>query len=182
PDVRVFDGTTGALVREFMAFDPSFTGGIYVAAGDTAGVGRANIIVGAGAGGGPNVKVFDGVSLGLQANFFAYAPGFSGGVRVAAGDVTGDGKADIVTGAGAGGGPHVKVIDATKLSQVGADGQIQNTALKYSFLAFSSSDTGGVYVAAGDLDGDGKADIVASQGTAGSAHVRTFSGLTGAQT
>jgi hypothetical protein len=32
------------------------------------------------------------------ANFYAYDPAFKGGVGVAAGDVTGDGVADIITG------------------------------------------------------------------------------------
>jgi hypothetical protein len=60
PDIRVFDGRTGALIQEFMAYDPNFTGGVYVAAGDVNGDGKADIITGADAGGGPHVKVFSG--------------------------------------------------------------------------------------------------------------------------
>src|SRR4051812_9619522 len=68
------------------------------------------LAVGADAGGGPNVKVFnrDGT---LRFNFLAFDPGFVGGVRVAQGDVNGDGTADIFVGAGPGGAPHVKVFD-----------------------------------------------------------------------
>src|SRR5262249_59785610 len=97
----------GALVFSFFAYDVNFTGGVFVAAGDVNGDGRADIITGAGASGGPHVKVFSGADLSLLHSFMAYDPAFRGGVRVAAGDVTGDGRADIITGAGAGGGPHV---------------------------------------------------------------------------
>src|SRR5262249_28229969 len=78
---------------------------------------RIPIVTGAGRGGLPLVHVYnpDG---SLAANFFAFDPGFAGGVRVAAGDVTGDGIPDVVVAAGVTGGPHVKVIDGTKLNQV----------------------------------------------------------------
>src|SRR5262249_36670853 len=172
PNVKVFDGANGALIMNFMAYNASFTGGVFVAAGDVNGDGKADIITGVGPGGGPHVKVFDGSNpSNVLASFFAYPSGFTGGVAVAAGDVNGDGKADIITGAGPGGGPHVKVFNGAS---------IPNTL--YSFFAFPGIGyTGGVSVAAGDLDGDGKADIIAGQATGPNAHVRTFRGSDGAQ-
>src|SRR5262249_44252934 len=67
--------------------------------------------VGADVGGGPEVKVYDAVTNQLRSDFYAYDPSFSGGVRVAVGDVTGDGTPDIITAPGPSGGPNVKVFD-----------------------------------------------------------------------
>src|SRR5262249_49534572 len=79
------------------------------------------------------------------------------------------GAADIITGAGPTGGPHVGVRDGTNVNNV-----------LYSFFAFDSTYTGGIFVAGGDLDGDNKADIIASQGSGANARLRTFRGSTGA--
>ena len=54
-------------------------------------------------------------------------PGFTGQVNVAVGDVTGDGKSDIITAPGAGGGPHVKVYNG------------QTRALVYEFFAYNAA-------------------------------------------
>ena len=99
-----------AEVRGFFAYDPAFTGGVFVAAGDVTGDGIADVITGAGPGGGPHVRVFDGATGTELRSFFAFPPGFTGGVFVGAGDVTGDGVADLITGAGPGGGPHVRIF------------------------------------------------------------------------
>src|SRR5215470_12146374 len=111
PHVKVFDGATGATIMSFFAYNPAFTGGVFVAAGDVNGDGFADVVTGAGAGGGPLVQVFSGRDGTLLRSFFAYEPAFTGGVRVAVGDVNGDGIPDIVTAAGPGGGPHVKIFD-----------------------------------------------------------------------
>ncbi|HSR41661.1 MAG TPA: VCBS repeat-containing protein, partial [Longimicrobiales bacterium] len=138
PHVKVFDGATGNELMSFFAYTPTFTGGVFVGSGDVNGDGFADIVTGAGAGGGPHVKVFDGATGNESASFFAYAPQFTGGVTVSAGDVNDDGHADIITGAGAGGGPHVKIFD-------GATGNESA-----SFFAYDAAFQGGVFVAGGD--------------------------------
>ena len=65
--------------------------------------------------------------------------GFAGGVRVAAADVNGDGRADIIAGAGPGGAPHVRVFSGLDLSPLS------------SFFAFEPEFTGGVFVAAATI-------------------------------
>jgi hypothetical protein len=164
PEIKVFDGQTGHVLRDFFAFSPNFTGGVYVAAGDVNGDGLAEIIVGADAGGGPQVTVFSGKDGSVLRSFFPYDPNFHGGVRVAAGDVNGDGQADIITGAGPGGGPQVTVLS-------GADGSVLQ-----SFFAYDPNFAGGVYVAAGDVNGDGHADVIVGAGAGGGPQVRVFSG------
>ena len=125
--------------------------------------GFAEIITGAGPGGGPHVEVFSGKDGSLLRSFFAYASSFAGGVRVAAGDVNHDGFADVVTGAGPGGGPHVRGFDGTNTANVLA-----------SFFAYDASFLGGVNLAAGDVNADGFADIITGAGTGGGPHVKVF--------
>jgi hypothetical protein len=153
------------------SFQPygTFTGGVSVAAGDVNGDGTADIVTGAGPGGGPIVTVFDGVTGAQLHSFSAFDAGFAGGVTVAAGDVNGDGKADVIVGAGPGGGPHVKVFDG-----------VTGTELR-NFDAFEATFLGGVSVAAGDVNGDGHADLVVGAGPGGGPHVRVFDGLSGGE-
>ena len=144
--VKVFDGATGALLRSFLPY-AGFSGGVYLASGDVTGDGVADVVTGAGAGGGPHVKVFDGATGAVVSSFFAYDPGFLGGVSVGAGDMDGDGRADIVTGAGPGHtGGHVKLFS-------GATG-----AVLASFFAYPGS-TGGVMVSATTTPGRGAPTI-----------------------
>lgn len=112
----MLDGKTGAQlsgpVGDFLAYGTEFRGGVRVAAADVDGDGVQDIITAAGAGGGPHVRVFSGRDASPLAEYFVFDREFRGGVSVAAADFTGDGRAEVVVGAGAGGGPRVRVFDA----------------------------------------------------------------------
>jgi hypothetical protein len=123
-------------LRILLAYDLTFTGGVFVGAGDVNGDGRDDVITAPGAGGGPHIKVFSGFDGSVLQSFLAYTAGFTGGVRIAGADVNGDGRADIIAAPGFGGGPHVRVFS-------GATGGM----LLYEFFAYQNTYTGGVFVA-----------------------------------
>lgn len=161
----------GAAPSTIIPYAPGVLLPVRVGGGDINRDGIPDLVTGTGAGGGPHVKVFDGVTGGTSMSFFPYTPAFTGGVYVAAGDVDGDGYADVVTGAGSGAaGGHVKVFSG------------QSGVETRSFFSYPAVYTGGVRVASGDVNGDGRADIITGtgDGVAGG-HVKVFDGLTGSE-
>jgi hypothetical protein len=166
PRLRIIDGATGNTAADFLVYEDSFRGGLYVALGDVNGDNKADIITGTGNGGAPRVRVLDGASLGKTVirDTFAYEDTFRGGVLVAAGDVNGDGRDDVITGTGVGGGPRV-------LTFSGLDNR-----LLQNFFAYEDSFRGGVLVTAGDVDGDGRDDIITGTGPGGGPSVWVTSG------
>ena len=164
--VKIFDAS-GALKKQFTAFK-GFNGSLSVAYGDLNNDGVNDIVAAAGPGGGPHVKVFDGLSGNEIASFYAYVSNFGGGVSVAVGDLNGDGMLELITGAGAGGGPHVKAFAMNFNGGVAAPQEVA------SFFAYDPSFRGGVSVAAGDVNGDGAFDIITGAGAGGGPHVRAF--------
>ncbi len=161
-EVKLFAGDSHQLIESFLIFPDQFKGGATVATGDFGGDGIDEVVVGAGPGGGPQVRVFtaDGAELN---NFFAFNDEFRGGLSVAAGDLDGDGRDEIIVGAGRGGGPQVQVFDFWGTPQ-----------FTNGFFAYHREFRGGVNVAAGDLDGDGIDEIITAPKTGGGPHVRVF--------
>ena len=175
PHVKVFDGATGAELHSFFAYSSNFRGGVTVTTADVNGDGQQDLLTAARPGGEPHVKVIDGRALGrlatdgqivdadLLASFFAFEPTFTGGVFIGTGaDFNGDGLPDLILGAGAGSGPHVKVMNGADLGDIGPNGEVRYSALLASFFAFEPTFTGGVRVGESIAlqDGFGEMELV----------------------
>jgi Domain of unknown function (DUF4394)/FG-GAP-like repeat len=171
-NVTILDGKTDGIILSFAPFEPSFTGGVFVAAGDLTGDGTPELVVTPDQGGGPRVRVFRSGNIGdVLADFLGIADlRFRGGARPAIGDVNGDGIGDLGVAAGFGGGPRVAVFDGTTLPGNNP------SRLFNDFFAFESTLRNGVFLALGDTDGDGKADVIAGGGPGGGPRVTVFNG------
>jgi predicted outer membrane repeat protein len=172
--VDIYNGATGALLNTFTVLKNSggtaFTGGVFVAEGTFGG--KPSIVVGADAGGGSRVQVIDANTGTILYDFLAFAPSFTGGVRVGITDLNGDGQDDIICGAGGqvGSSPQVVVLDGTNPSHV-----------LRSLSLFGTNFTGGQYVAGGSFaPGSIYGDIVVGEGNFGS-EVKVYGGSSGLQ-
>jgi subtilisin family serine protease len=145
------------LIKQFNA---NKSGGVYLSSGDVDGDKKDEVIVGPGSGVAGQVKIFD-TNGNLKSQFYAYASTFRGGVKVAAGDIDNDGKEEIITAPGSGLASDIKIFD----SQGKLKGQFR--AYNYKFL-------GGANIAVGDVDGDGKAEIVVAPGSGMEPQVKIF--------
>lgn len=101
------------------------------------------------------------------ARFFAYEPGYRGGVQAVLADVDRDGRPEVVTASGRGRVGEIRVfaLDGTELPQ-------------YRTRPFGPGWRGGVRVAVGDADADGRVDFAAAKAS-GDGEVRVFRGQDG---
>ncbi|HKA08813.1 MAG TPA: FG-GAP-like repeat-containing protein [Gemmataceae bacterium] len=187
PIVKVFDGNTGDMVTRFMAVAPALTsgtaaaslfssqsgsvpstyiGGVTVAVGDLDGDGKAEIITGVDGGGAPRVGAYDGLTGAKLSSFLAFGVTYRSGVRVAVGDLDGDGKAEIIAAPASGAASVIRVLDGV------------THLVRFGFAQSPAPRKGGLYVATADVDGDGQAEIIVGDGA--SPRVTIHDGQTGA--
>ncbi len=116
---------------------------------------------GSAAGSPPRVTVFnaDGTQ---RVQFLAFEESFTGGVRTAVADVTGDGTPDIVVVPAYGGAPLIKVFDST------------TGELVASKMVFEDSFRGGLTLATGDTNGLGYARVLVGAGETGAPRVTLY--------
>jgi len=125
---------------------------------------KQTFATGIDAGGGPLVTV--NYSDGHTSSFFAYDQNFRGGVRVAMGDINGDGNVDLVTAPGVGGGPNIKIFNL-----------VSGTPIQVAdFFVFEAAFFGGLYIGVGNLNNDGFGDIIVGAGPGGGPRVSAYAG------
>jgi hypothetical protein len=177
--VDVVDSRTGTVYQSFQPF-PGYTGIVNVTLGDVTGDGIPDLVVSTRSAFSGNVMVFDdaaaiepGVDFGnswtwgngigstlpggestpLLTTLTPFA-GHKSGLNVAAGDVTGDGIADVVVATGAGVAGQVAVFEGSDFARVGK-----------VFTPFGTGFTGGLSVATGDVTGNGIGDVIVGTAT-----------------
>lgn len=209
PHIRIMK-SNGLSVGGFMAYDPKFRGGVKVATGDIDGDGQEEIVTVPASKGGSHVRIFNiegqlknhfftlknyyrGLNLAvcdldkdqkaeiivtpngdyepvvfiynneghLINRFLAYNKSLRIEVKVTCNDVDGDGENEIITALGLNGEPHVKIFNT-------------KGELEIHWFAFWQKFKGGINLSTGDINGDGKSEIIVSIASGANPYVRVF--------
>lgn len=162
PQVKIFNAQNSHEDLYFMAYDEGFRGGARIDRGDFNNDGYGDLVVGAGIGGGPHVKIFNKSGEEVW-SAFPFHENFRGGVEVATGDIDGDNYDEIIVGQFSQGQAWVKAYEVNDEKTILAE-----------FIAFDDSFESGVRLATGDIDGDSRDEIIAGTGYGGGPQVRAF--------
>jgi hypothetical protein len=176
PNIRIFGKRNGVYVptiENFFAYNDWLRGAWNVASGDLDSDGHDDIITAPGKlTGGPHVRIFhyEGNKIWPHIlGFMAYPTSFRGGVNIATGDLVGNSGDEIITAPVATGGPHVRIFRRLP------DGSM--SLYHTGFFAYHPEFRGGVSLAAGDFNYDGKDEIVTAVQSGDRAVIKIWKGM-----
>ena len=157
---KVFLQLANGTKREFTPYR-GFTGNLNFVVGQMDRDTPHEIAVVQASGAVPQVKVFD-IDAKERFAWYPYSRSFKGGASIALGDWDGDGLREIVVAAGFGGGPHIRSYKT--------DGK----DWRGSFFAYPAAQRAGAFIALGDIEADGKAELLVGSGPGLPPSVRLF--------
>jgi hypothetical protein len=169
--------------------DPHFRGGVRAALGDLNGDQTPDLIVSAGYSGGPRIAIFNGVDLAAGAaqprhlvpDFYAFETTLRNGTFVAAGDINGDGKAELAFGGGPSGSDRVRIFDAAQLLAAPPFQTLDaapSSAQLDNFFTGDPSLRGGVHLAIRPIDNTGKAALITGSGSGEHSRIQVYRATT----
>lgn len=162
PKIMIYS-ESGRLIKQILAYDKYFRGGVSVALVDIDGDEQMEIAAAQAARGTGQIKIFN-VSGQLKKQFLVDSRYWRGGLNLAAGDIDGNGDQEIVAAYGAGSEPMIKIFHA--------DGKIVG-----AFLAYEKKFRGGVKIAVANINGrknHNKANIIVSPGKGRDPQIKIF--------
>ena len=152
------------LIESFYAYDKTAPFGVNAVAADIDNDGKIEIITAPQSNGEPQIKVFTLAGQLLFPGWLAFSEDFRGGVNLATGDVNGDNIPELIAAQASAGQAWLKIYSLKN----------NKPKLLANFLAYSETFQGGAFVTTGDLNNDGKAEIITGAGVGGGPQVRVF--------
>ncbi|MFM7149388.1 MAG: FG-GAP repeat domain-containing protein [Gemmataceae bacterium] len=131
------------------------------------GESQSNWVIVSTGNGGPNiVRIYTPTGQFLK-QFTPFAPSMKGGVRVAAGDMTGDGIPELFCSLGNGGPPVVRIYDGANVYQ-----PTLPLVMIRQLQVYPSGYAAGVNLTVGDVAGDGSLELITAPVYGGEANIR----------
>jgi len=137
----------GILKNNFFPFGSKYNSGFYGGLGDVDGDGQMEVVVSSGGGRVGEVLVYDENLQRIKYHFFPFTNKFLGRIKLAVGDLNGDGKDEIITMGKFGVRNVVRIFDVhgQKLAE---------------FLVLNQFAGGDLNITAADINYDGKMEVV----------------------
>lgn len=150
----------GNTLANFYAYDSSLRFSMTAVSIDLGTDGIAELITAPGKGYKPLIRLYDS-SGHLINQFMFYAETMKSGLNMAADDIDGDGRVEIITVPKTGASPQIRIFDSY--------GHLES-----QFYAYAKSFRGGVNIALADTDHDGCSEIITVPESNGGPEVRIF--------
>lgn len=153
----------GQLYMRQYPYTTQYRGELRIAIGDLDNNGYAEVFVAPSDGYALPIRVYTRYGSQIKRDWYPFGEQYVGGYSLAVGTLSSPFRNNLIIGAGVGSSPYVNVYNY--LYEKEGD-----------WFAYERQFTGGVFVATGDIDGDGKDEVITGPGAGKGPRIKTFEG------